>query len=310
MPHICAMSTSSTTDSTIHSVKIFKQINVRNPSFISCNSFKRPRSFITALTDRHQENFPATFSWGEESSSLGATFPGSKQRSQRKVWMFQLWPHPGSERKFWFWGLTQSQVTQILVWTSQFIQFHTISHLILPDSVLEYLFLNNPGLLKGNHIVHVNVATCYLSIFIQPAGTCIGCMKLLHHAIFHHVRSQTCYSHFGSITSHGKSHQLRLGISELSVISGIRCIAEEALKLRLFSSYPLETWDRRACLLFGGFRMHNWLMFFDNSQEQPGHSATPSHHSPQFTIPHCLAHLLVPQPPRGFASYRSWNCQV
>ena len=163
--------------SAVHSVKIFKQINVRNPSFISCNSFKWPRSFMAALIakdrksigypDRHQENFPPTFSWGEESSSLGATFPGSKQRSQRKVWMFQLWPHPGSARKFWFWGLTQSQVTQILVWTSQFIQFHTISHLILPDSVLEYLFLNNPGLLKGNHIVHVNVATCYLSIFIH-----------------------------------------------------------------------------------------------------------------------------------------------
>lgn len=51
--------------------------------------------------------------------------------------------------------------------------------------------------------------------------------------------------------------------------------------------------------------MHNWLMFFDKSQEQLGHSATPSHHSPPFTIPHCLAHLPVPQPPRGFASYRS-----
>lgn len=163
--------------STIHSAKIFKQIDVRNPSFISCNSFKWPRSFIAALIakdrksigypDRHQENFPPTFSWGEESSSLGATFPGSETTQRTESLDVSTMAPGGSARIFWFWGLTQSQVTQILVWTSQFIQFHTISHLILPDSVLEYLFLNNPGLLKGNHIVHVNVATCYLSIFIH-----------------------------------------------------------------------------------------------------------------------------------------------
>lgn len=70
--------------------------------------------------DRHQENFPPTFSWGEESSSLGATFPGSKQRSERKVWMFQLWPPEDQQGNF--------------------------------DSGA-WLKAKNPGLLKGNCIV-------------------------------------------------------------------------------------------------------------------------------------------------------------
>lgn len=126
--------------STIHSVKIFKQINVRNPSFISCNSFKWPRSFITALTDRHQENFPATFSWGEESSSLGATFPGSKQRSERKGWMFQLWPPEDQQGNFdsgawlkakwlksWFGNLNSFSFTQSAIWFFQILSLNISS---------------------------------------------------------------------------------------------------------------------------------------------------------------------------------------
>lgn len=82
------------------------------------------------------------------------------------------------------------------------ISIHSVSHNQPSDSsrFCPWIsLLEQPWPIEGKP--HCTCQRCYLLPFHfhPPAGTCIGCMKLLDHAIFHYVRRQTFYSHFGSI---------------------------------------------------------------------------------------------------------------